>query len=277
MNLAETYTRVRRAIVAFGSKVADSSGGSPPSFPPILGTGFFVHDDGIVVTNRHVIDALDALPPHPEKGQTSSCAFVFSEARSESGATVMGAAIVDVLTSHAVTTFSPPPNYYGQDIPDLGFVRLNVRAVPVLPLNITRNTIASGLEIATAGFPLGDVALTPFGHLSQVTPYLRRGIVSSVFPFPCPTPHGFSIDVASQGGASGSPVFLCDPPEAIGIVHAGFPGTNITFCVPSSIIQISLESYLRQHPPNSEGIPTFEDYAKHGGPPGPMWRSARPT
>src|SRR5439155_15194729 len=34
-----------------------------PGFPPTSGSGFFVTSDGLIATNRHVLDAEDGLPP----------------------------------------------------------------------------------------------------------------------------------------------------------------------------------------------------------------------
>ena len=60
------------------------------------------------------------------------------------------------------------------------------------------------------GFPMGTLPLTVMGKmLNQMTPFLREGIVSSVFPFPTAKPHGFTIDSMQQGGSSGSPILPC--------------------------------------------------------------------
>jgi len=73
-----------------------------------------------------------------------------------------------------------------------------------------------GREIGTAGFPMGTDALVFFAEgeslprLRQVSTTLRRGIIASLLPYDFPNPHGFTIDVMTQGGASGSPVFATD-------------------------------------------------------------------
>jgi hypothetical protein len=87
-------------------------------------------------------------------------------------------------------------------------------------------------------------------------PFLRHGIVSSVLPYDYPSPHGFTIDVMSQGGASGSPIFLTDQPRVIGILHAGFPGTNFTYAVPARWISDALKQ-VTSNPPDLAGVPTI--------------------
>jgi len=52
---------------------------------------------------------------------------------------------------------------------------------------------------------------------------LRKGIISSVFPFASPFPHGFTIDAMVQPGASGSPIFLEDQPIVVGMVESFLP------------------------------------------------------
>ena len=78
-------------------------------------------------------------------------------------------------------------------------------------------------------------------------------------PVSCPYPHGFTIDVMAQGGASGSPIFLPDRPLAVGILHAGFEGTNITYGVPSTILAKGLVECLKSSPLDLTGVPTLAD------------------
>src|SRR5689334_5420414 len=60
--LEKTFVDVRPSVVAFASRVVRRD---RPDFPEIIGTGFVVDSRGVAVTNKHVIDALQALPPHP--------------------------------------------------------------------------------------------------------------------------------------------------------------------------------------------------------------------
>lgn len=75
--LAKTYAGVRRSIVAFASKVAVST--KAPAFPTIIGTGFVVDSRGLVITNSHVVRALEQLPNHPQTGASAAFALAFSE------------------------------------------------------------------------------------------------------------------------------------------------------------------------------------------------------
>jgi len=246
MKLQKVFLKLRPSIVAFGSLLARGKDGKPPSVPPIVGTGFFVHPGGVVATNRHVAEFLLSLPCHPKLKKWAAFAFVFTSIRKQRQGLGMGAHMVDIHSIHPLTTFSTPDDYYGEPIPDLAFAQLRVREVPAVKLATKNWSIRVGMDIATAGFPLGEDPLVIEGAIAQGTPLLRRGIVSAVNPFPCPQPHGFVIDIMSQGGASGSPIFRTDKPEVNGILYAGFDGSNITYAVPSLLIRDALSVYLKK-------------------------------
>src|SRR5260370_38364128 len=75
---------------------------------------------------------------------------------------------------------------------------------------------------------MGTPALTAPGSVHQLSPFLQRGIISAVLPFPCQAPHSFVINLMRLGGASGSPVFLTDSPRVIGILNAGLLDAALT-------------------------------------------------
>lgn len=161
-------------------------------------------------------------------------------------------------------------------MPDLGFVQLRVRATPSLPLAHEDFYLRPGLPIATAGFPLGERPLTVMEKLNQLTPSVRRGIISSVYPFSIRHPHGFTIDIMQQGGSSGSPIFREDEPLVVGMMAASIEepltidykgetlmlsqNTNISIAVPSATIRDALEAYREQYPQDLSGVPTLADH-----------------
>jgi S1-C subfamily serine protease len=276
MNLVDTFEKIRPSIVAFGSKLTIVKGTKPPSFPPLIGTGFIADERGIVITNRHVAEALRALPRAPDTNEPGAFALVFSEViRHEQGDYGIGAAFVELIRYDLLTQFSVENGeYYGEAVPDLAFIQLNIRDVPALRLATAPWSIRIGTSVATAGFPLGTDPLVVYGGVNQITPFLRHGIVSSLLPFPCPTPHGFTVDIMSQGGASGSPIFRTDDGAVVGVLHAGFPGTNITLAVPANIAAFALETFFEQVKPDLTGVPTFAEYTKAEGPHKPTFRRA---
>jgi hypothetical protein len=130
---------------------------------------------------------------------------------------------IDVKYSMVVDQFSSASTWHGDDEPDIGFVQLTLRDLPALPLARHDRYVEPGMPIATAGYPMGEAALTVMKKINQMTPFVRRGIVSSVFPFPIPQPHGFTIDIMQQAGSSGSPIFYVDKPEVVGMMSSSLP------------------------------------------------------
>jgi S1-C subfamily serine protease len=78
MELATTFEVLRPSIVALASRVTITQLGAKPVFPFIVGTGFVVDESGLVVTNRHVAEALRRLPRNPKTGESSAMAVVWA-------------------------------------------------------------------------------------------------------------------------------------------------------------------------------------------------------
>ena len=267
MGLPEIFQSIRPSIVALGSRISITRAGTKPLFPEILGTGFIVDPRGIVATNRHVVEEISKLPPHPYTGANTALAILFTEVEVGDGQHGMGTILRGIRGHWLLDEFSTHGAYFGASMPDLAFLHLDVKDVPAVTLATEPNVLTIGREIATAGFPLGNGPLTVFNKITQLTPMLRRGIISSVFPFPCPHPHGFTIVVMTQGGASGSPIFLAESQTVVGILHANVVGaTNITIALPSKIISEAVEKFF-----GAEGargldlseVPTFSELRKN--------------
>jgi hypothetical protein len=180
---------------------------------------------------------------------------------------------IGVKSWGAIDSFSSSSEWYGQTVPDIGFVLLEVRETPFLELADEDFYLRPGMEIATIGYPLGTAPLTLHGKISQVGPFIRRGIVSSVYPFTTPRPHGFTIDIMQQGGSSGSPIFAGDSPKVVGMMWGGVNeprfaqseaaslmytlNTNISLAEPAHIIRAALETVLAIERPERASIPTL--------------------
>ena len=132
MALVESFQIVRPRIVAFFSRLALMKPGSATSLPPIIGTGFFVHSDGVVATNRHVVEAFEKLPPHPVTGVSSAGVLLFRETELRNGETHMGMINIDIVGAFPLQEFEMDSPWYGEAIPDLAFVQVKVREVPFL-------------------------------------------------------------------------------------------------------------------------------------------------
>jgi hypothetical protein len=191
--------------------------------------------------------------------------------------------MADVVAWNALEQFSSSDKWYGHTVPDIGFVQLQVRDVPVLKLAIEDFYIRIGMEIATIGYPMGTRSLTALGKINQLTPFIRHGIVSSVFPFPIALPHGFTIDIMQQGGSSGSPILRVSDGAVVGMMSSGVIeqrgaqssdstliytlNTNISIAEPAHIIQTALEEFKNSFTGDVSKLPTLEELrARHPKP-----------
>ncbi|MDR3773380.1 MAG: serine protease [Terracidiphilus sp.] len=269
--LTQLYEDVSRTIVAFISKMLPLPAGQQPVFPEIFGTGFLINDSGLVATNRHVVEFFDQVGRHPQTGEFAGAALIFLVEADKHGCQMLN---LGVKSWGAINSFTSSTEWYGQPVPDIGFVQLEVRETPFLELADEEFYLRPGMEIATIGYPLGTVPLTLHGKISQVGPFIRRGIVSSVYPFTTPRPHGFTIDIMQQGGSSGSPIFAADSPKVVGMMWGGVNeprfaqsesaslmytlNTNISLAEPAHIIRAALETVLAAQRPDTAGFSTLQ-------------------
>jgi S1-C subfamily serine protease len=255
MTLPEVARAVSPAVVAFGSRIANSKNPEAPGFPPIIGTGFFVDKRGLVMTNEHVIEAWSNIPAN------ARIVMIFPPPTNENAQTRFGVVLRSVLAINSIASFASGGPFYGVDKPDFAFVHVDIKDVPFLEICGDSDTLEMGVDVLTIGFPKGNVPLMPYSptKASQVSPFARRGIISSVLPCPCPDPHGFTVDILSEGGASGSPIVRSDDPRVIGILHAGFGGAPITYGIPGHLMQLGLEMVTDEWNPDLSAVPTLDE------------------
>ena len=158
LSTAEVAQRVRPALVKLIVRPSDGQTYS--------GTGFIVRSDGLVVTNRHVVD---------DAGTVTAAVLAASGQRQELTGQVLGRGI----------------------LADLTVIRLPAgRTYPTLPLG-NSDAVTQGDDITAWGYPsssfLGD------------DPTLTRGIISSTNRVFKDTKY-LQTDATIAGGSSGGPV-----------------------------------------------------------------------
>lgn len=225
----DVLENLKQATVAL-AVMHESQG--PSREPPftIVGSGFCVHHEGVVVTCAHVVEAfmekkireqLEAIP-ESERGKTiraigevrshipRALFYIPQPKTQEVVVACVGVRMVLVKTNCsadlAVLRLSKHDAFRN------GFPRVEIAAF---------EDIADGAEIATCGFPLGN---TLFSELGTVSSSLTRGIVSAVIPTAGPArAHvtGFQLDLKSTHGNSGGPVFLWETGKVFGALQSG--------------------------------------------------------
>ncbi len=265
MSLDIVYQEIKKSIAAFVPSfmppdVSGNMTGKRWRFPPVLGTGFVIREDGIVATNRHVVESFsDVWRPESLKDDEWGIDAMFLYPH-EKG-------MIDIrIPVTGVINIKTLAGKYGPAAPDLSLVK--ILADDLVPMKLPENRpFREGVEVAAAGYPLGRRALDGPMGLHQVTPTLQKGIISAVLPYPSDRPHSFSVNIMSNSGASGSPVFFTDTGEIAGALFSvlndvGYTRSNDEYLVPTAIsyavpfhyIKTALEKTGKQKFPENREI-----------------------
>jgi serine protease Do len=241
------YKIIKPSIVA----IADPRLNNPAmSFPRIIGTGFFLREDGIVVTNNHVLEQIEKSLHDAKTKNIAEVATVITFFKYEDrggGLAVLPLEIGDMFKVRQ--QLKSTSNYYGPENPDIGIINLKkVKSCPAIKLS--EIIPHEGALMGIAGFPMGERTLNAPGWLHQVGPTLQSAFISSHLPFDCNNPHGFVIDAVLQGGVSGSPLFHPETGDVTGIVYGGLNDyyidkTREPYKIPTSLGLAIPATYLK--------------------------------
>jgi hypothetical protein len=246
LNLTESFAAVRPAVVAFMPIVVPRDPTGERQIFPIIGTGVIL-SDGLVATNAHVVDALAKLPRPANfpKDKFPFTAVLFHSVKPGDNAAIFEESVaevsLEVIGVFRVDGLIPRGQgfYYGPEKPDFNIVRVKAKGLPRVELEANTGKLIEGVEVGTIGYPMGTDALTAPGWVHQFGPFLQRGTISAVLPTRCRVPHSFVINLLSLGGASGSPVFLAESGQVIGILNAGLIEARPTFNRVGSQLQVT--------------------------------------
>src|SRR5260370_21646636 len=128
-NLVETYRIVSQSIVAISEKQPPTTSGMP-DIPHIIGTGFVV-EEGLVVTNDHVVQIGARLPNIPVSAVKNDWPIEVMLFRliPDKGTVIV---ILPVLGALTIQGFEVKGAYYGPKAPDLGLLHVGMRGLPRL-------------------------------------------------------------------------------------------------------------------------------------------------
>ncbi|MBX9928538.1 MAG: trypsin-like peptidase domain-containing protein [Gemmatimonadaceae bacterium] len=167
------------------------------------GTAFGVTPQGLLVTNRHVVQGADGQPP-------KRIAVIFSESNRW-----IAARLVKVSTSD-----------------DLAFIKLDGSGPfpSVVGIGSSARAVVVGSPVAIIGYPLGTSTAGMDGDISTITAHatLARGTIAKSLD------DILQIDAFVASGSSGSPVFNAQG-WVVGVVYGGPAEAQgrIVYSVPS--------------------------------------------
>jgi len=214
------YEAVKKATVAI---VAEIPGNIPRRPFTIIGSGFCIRPEGVVITCEHVFKAFVEPETYRRlvkasdegEGQLISAKVVVPYAMFYSG--VRGTEIRMDAVSIAT----------GVAIKDLDLAALKLHSHPAFPQGYPILPIADYselhemMEVATCGFPLGEALHDQIG---TVTSSFTKGMISSIIPAPgVAREHvrGFQLDLTATNGNSGGPVFSLATGRVFGVLQGG--------------------------------------------------------
>jgi S1-C subfamily serine protease len=221
---APIYEAVKKATVAI---VAQIPGNIPRRPFTIVGSGFCIRREGVVITCEHVFKAFVDPESYQRlvqanEGEQLSARVIAPYAMFYSG--VHGTQIRMEAASIAT----------GVSMKDLDLAVLKLHDHPAFPQGYPTLPIADYselhemMEVATCGFPLGEALHDQIG---TVTSSFTRGMISSIIPAPgVAREHvqGFQLDLTATNGNSGGPVFSLATGRVFGVLQSGVvhPGSN---------------------------------------------------
>ncbi|GEM_PF-7040494 len=181
----------------------------------IIGSGFFVHESGIAVTAKHVvqpwIEESQAIAKGASQTLTPLRALIHVPTRQDAGRTLYGFGM------------APIDGIVSDETLDLAVLRVRLPKTPLPPLSVLESATSDceeGDQIGICGYPYGRLLHREILG-AVINPSFSAGIVSAVFPYPG-APRNlspfFQIDAVVNPGNSGGPVFDLVSGKALGVV-----------------------------------------------------------
>jgi len=222
-NAMTVHETVKRATVAVVKHIPDRAA-LPYS---IVGSGFCIDPEGIIVTCKHVFNAFFSSETRERERQarqnapggtfTGSCIFPF--VLFYLGVQAREQRVTFRLFQVRNAVKDEDHNF------DLALLRLPRPTKEVFPNGYPSLPIAEYaelremMEIATCGFPLGD---SLHDQLGTVTSSFTKGMISSIIPaqgMAREDVRGFQLDLTATNGNSGGPVFSLAKGQVFGVLQ----------------------------------------------------------
>ncbi len=236
MSLVETVETIRPSIVQIGYIIKDL----PPQVAADIGrawatgsfgTGFFVNEDGYVITALHVITQGRTTLQNIQAGSKRMVVQLAFPNIKEGGISIRGSfvdvgfEVIDEDARHDLALLKLNRNPFKEKMGTL----LQVGDKDIAPLHVGVAILdpgrpRDGVALAASGYPLGQpVLITNAGYMASSWSYDTRELpvpgAPAWFMFP-DTADVYLIDLAANPGNSGGPVYLAESGAVIGVLVA---------------------------------------------------------
>ena len=214
VHLVALLQEIKPAVVAIAARL-----GQAETDYRVIGTGFNVDPEGLVITCRHVVEGfLVSHPafPLPEPDQAPG------ELRKINVQLVKPLAIFTLEKNGDLCLAEIPFRYTGgMHRYDFAAIRLAKPPKPLPFLRLGRGSkVSEGTSVGICGYPLG---LALHSQSKAISSTFQVGIISSLIPHPA-LPRDqlqwYRLDMNANPGNSGGPVFSLEDGEVVGILTA---------------------------------------------------------
>ncbi|SRR6266851_596206 len=211
MASTDVYKAVKKATVAI---VATYQNALPRRPFTIIGSGFCIDAEGIIITCDHVFKGFfypgqgNAAPSGPFRMMAPHAMFFGGVEGKE--------IVMHAVGIHNAVTIN------GFDLCAMKLSKYDAypNGYPTLPI-AEYGELHEMMEIATCGFPLGEVL---HDQLGTVTSSFTKGMISSIIPaqgVSLQHLRGFQLDLTATNGNSGGPVFSLQTGKVFGVLQSG--------------------------------------------------------
>jgi hypothetical protein len=217
---------VKRATVAL-VLLKNSETGAPFT---IVGSGFCIHSQGIVVTCCHVLSSFMKEPLEQTLSRTKKGEWDEPTRFEIETVTPYVLFFVPHSKEELMGILVRPTMAMARTTHDIGMLRLQPhtgfpRGFPFVEV-AAYTDVKEGAEAGACGFPLGNYLQEQIGTVSSS---FTKGIVSSIIPVAgvvLDYLKGFQLNLFATHGSSGGPVFLYDSGKIFGAVESEVIGRD---------------------------------------------------
>jgi S1-C subfamily serine protease len=220
MTTSAMYDAVKKATVAI---VAAIPGNTPNRPFRILGSGFCIRPEGVVITCEHVFKAF----MDPESYQRLMESIGRNDGLSIPVKSIVPFAMFYSGVCGTEIRMDAVSVATGVAMKDFDLAALKLHKHPAFPQGYPTLPIADYgelyemMEVATCGYPLGEALHDQIG---TVTSSFTKGMISSIIPaqgIAREHVRGFQLDLTATNGNSGGPVFSLATGRVFGVLQSG--------------------------------------------------------